>query len=195
MDSRGREADDHVAFLDARPVDEPAALDEPDARPGEVELLLAVDTRQLRRLAADERDTSFATDLGGSLHEVGDRFEVDAVRGHVVEEEERIGSARRHVVDAVRGEIGPARAQRSALAREDELRPDRVRGRGEEAVAVERMQSGERSESGRAGRFDGRAQPLDHRIGLRNRDARGFVGLLAAHGPSVQSTAWTSRPC
>ena len=114
MDSCGREADDHVAFLDARPVDEPVSLDEPDTRPGKVELLLAIDARELRRLAADECNTGFATDLGGSLHQVGDRFEVDAVRGHIVEEEERIGSARRHVVDAVRGEIGPARAQRSA---------------------------------------------------------------------------------
>ena len=122
-------------------------------------------------------------------------LEVDAVRGHVVEEEERIGAARRHVVDAVRGEIGSARAERSALSREDELRPDRVRGRGEEAIAVERMQAREGSEPGRAGRFDGRAQPLDHRIGLRDRDARGLVRLLAAHGPSVQSTAWTSRRC
>ena len=101
----------------------------------------------------------------------------------------------RHVVDAVRGEIGSARAERTALPREDELRPDGVRGRGKKAIAVERVQTREGSEPCRTGRFDGRAQPLDHRIGLRDRDASGLVRLLATHGPSVQSSAWTSRPC
>ena len=94
-----------------------------------------------------------------------------------------------HVVDAVRGEIGSARAERAALPGEDELRPDRVRGRGEEPIAVERVQTREGSEPCRTRRFDGRAEPLDHRIRLRDRDARGLVRLLAAHGPSVQSTA------
>ena len=101
----------------------------------------------------------------------------------------------RHVVDAVRGEIGAARAERTALPREDELRPDGVRGRGKKAIAVERVQTREGSEPCRTGRFDGRAQPLDHRIRLRDRDASGLVRLLATHGPSVQSSAWTSRPC
>ena len=101
----------------------------------------------------------------------------------------------RHVVDAVRGEIGSARAERAALPRKDELRPDGVRGRGEEPIAVERVQTREGTEPGRTGRFDGRAEPLDHRIRLRDRDARGLVRLLAAHRPSVQSTAWTSRRC
>ena len=95
----------------------------------------------------------------------------------------------------MRGEIGSARAERAALPRKDELRPDGVRGRGEEAVAVERVETRERAEPGRTGRFDGRAEPLDHRIRLRDRDARGLVRLLAAHRPSVQSTAWTSRRC
>ncbi len=94
----------------------------------------------------------------------------------------------RHVVDAVRGEIGSARAERAALPRQDELRPDGVRGRGEEPIAVERVQTREGSEPDRTRRFDGRAEPLDHRIRLRDRDARGLVRLLAAHRPSVQST-------
>ncbi len=89
-----RETDHRVTFLDARPVDQTAALDEPDTCSREVELLLAVDPRQLRRLTADEGHARLATDLRGALHEVGNRLEVDAIRRDVVEEEERIGSAR-----------------------------------------------------------------------------------------------------
>ena len=116
---------DHgVALLDLRAVDQAGARDEADAGPGEVELLLAVDPRKLRRLSADERDTRGATDLRGALDQIGDRLEVDAVRGHVVEEEQRVRTAGDHVVDAVRGEVRSAQAKRAALPREDQLRPD-----------------------------------------------------------------------
>ena len=71
---------------------------------------------------------------------------VDPIRGDVVEEEERVGAAGDDVVDAVGGEVGAARAERAALAREDELRPDRVGRGGEEAVAVQRMEPRERAE-------------------------------------------------
>ena len=46
------------------------ARDEPDARPGEVELALAVDARHLGRLAAEERAAGLAADLGRALDEL-----------------------------------------------------------------------------------------------------------------------------
>ena len=186
----------------------------PDARAGEVELLVPVDPGKLRRLAADERDARLAADLGRALDELGDLLEVDPVRGDVVEEEERVGAAGQDVVDAVRGEVGAAVAERAARAREDQLRADRVRGRGQQARLVERMQAGERAEPGRAGRLDGRAKPLDDGVGLRDRDAR-RPRRSGARSPRSESTvrggqgssltpagrrrtvspAWTSRPC
>ena len=122
------------------------ALDDPDARAREVELVLAVDPRKLRRLAADERAAGGAADLGEALDELRDLLEVDPVRGDVVEEEERLGAARQDVVDAVRAEVRAAAAERAALPREDQLRPDRVGRRCEEPRAVERMEAGERAE-------------------------------------------------
>ena len=47
---------------------------------------------KLRGLAADERDARVAAHLRGALDELRHLLEVDAVRGDVVEEEERIGA-------------------------------------------------------------------------------------------------------
>ena len=74
-------------------VDQRVAVDDADARAGEVELVLAVDAGQLRRLAADQRDARRAADLGGALDELGDLLELDVGGGDVVEQEERLGAA------------------------------------------------------------------------------------------------------
>ena len=135
MHACGRQADDRVADFDARAVDQPLALDDPDTRAGEVELVVLVDPGKLCRLPADERDAGVAADLRRALDELCDLLEVDPVRGDVVEEEERIGAARQDVVDAVRGEVGAAVAKRAARAREDQLGADGVRGGGQQAVS------------------------------------------------------------
>ena len=62
-------------------------VDDPDARAGEVELLVAVDAGQLGGLAADERAAGLAADLGGAFDELRDLLEVDPVRGDVVEQQ------------------------------------------------------------------------------------------------------------
>ena len=80
MHAGGGKADDVVARFDRRAVDHAVALDDPDAGRGEVELALAVDARQLGRLAADQRDAGRAADLGGALDEVGHLLEVDRGR-------------------------------------------------------------------------------------------------------------------
>jgi hypothetical protein len=98
----GREADDGVSRLDPGAVDQTVALDDPDAGSGEVELVVAVDAGKLRRLASDQRAARGAADVCCPLHELGDLLEVDAIRGDVVEEEERLCAAREDVVDAVR---------------------------------------------------------------------------------------------
>ena len=57
----------------------------------------------------------------------------------------------------------PDPAQPPCLAREDQLRAGPVHRGGQEAVVIERVEPGECSEPGRAGRLDGRAQTLDDR--------------------------------
>ena len=179
-------ADDVVARAHRRAVDDAVALDDPDAGRREVELALAVDARQLGRLAADQRDARSPADLGGPLDQLGDLLELELGGGDVVEQDQRLGAAGDHVVDAVRGHVGAAGAQRAASPRDDRLRPDRVGRGGEQAVLVERVEPGEGAEPARAGRLDGGAQPLDDPCGRRKRDPGGGVRPVVAHAASLR---------
>src|SRR5262249_40976392 len=105
MQPARRQADDDVARFAAGTVDEPISLDDADTRPREVELALAVDARQLGRLASDEHAAGAAADLRRALDEFGDLIGLDSLGRDVVQEEEGVGSAAEHVVDAVGREI------------------------------------------------------------------------------------------
>src|SRR5581483_2434632 len=191
VEAGGAKPDDAVAGPDARAVDELVAIDDADAGTCEVELAVAVDARELGRLAADERAARLAADLRRALDEFGHLLELDSRRGDVVEQEERACARRQHVVDAVRSEVAPTVAQPSALAREDQLRPDRVGRGGEEPAPVERIEPRERAEAARPGRLDRRPQALDDRLGRRERNAGGVVG--APHGPRVYDEGLPER--
>ena len=128
VQTAGRKADHDVSRLAARPVDHTLALDEADARAGEVELRLLVDPGQFRSLSADQQTPSLAAHLGGALDELDDLRLIDATRGDVVEEEEWIGSGAQHVVDAVGCEIHSRPPQPSRSARQHQLRADAVHG-------------------------------------------------------------------
>ena len=174
---------------DAAAVDHLRARHDPDAGAGEVELAGGVDAGELGRLSADERDPCPPAHLGRSLDEVGDLVELDLVGRDVVEQQERRGAAREHVVDAVRGQIGAAVAQPPAGAREHELRADAVRRGGEQPLVVERMQPGERPEPGRSRRLHGFAQPFDDGAGSCQRDPRCGVAVLRGQSGSVRRRA------
>ena len=180
--------------LDARAVDQPLALHDADARAREVELLVAVDAGQLGGLATQDRAARLAADLCGALDELRHLLGVDPVGRDVVEQHERVGPRREHVVDAVRGEIHAAPAQLSGTAREDELRADAVGGRDEQPPLVDRVETGEGAEgahdAGRARRVDRRPEPVDDRLGGSERDPCGGVGLLLRrHAASVAAAA------
>ena len=197
MDAGRRQAEHDVACLDPRPVDQPVALDDPDARAGEVELVVAVDPRQLCCLAAQDRATRVATDGRRALDELGHLLGVDPVRSDVVEQDERVGAGREDVVDAVCGQVDAAPAQLPGPSREHELRADAV-GRGDEqALLIERVQPGEGSErthdTGRARRLDGRADAIDDRVRGRERDPCGGIGLLLRRHQSSVATGRAAR--
>ena len=65
------------------------ALDDADAGPSEVELVVAVDAGQLGGLAADQRAACGPAHLRRAFDELGDLLEVDAVGSDVVEEHQR----------------------------------------------------------------------------------------------------------
>ena len=199
MDACRREPDDDVARLDPRAVDQVATIDDPDARAGEVELLVSVDARQLRRLAAEQRAAGGPADLRRPLDQLGDLLELDPVRRDVVEEEERLGARRQDVVDAVRGEVGAAPAELAGAAREHELRADAVGRRRQQPPLVEREEAGEAAEradrAGGRGARDGRAQPLDDAFGGRERDSGALVRPLLAHrSPAIGRVYEVLRP-
>ena len=187
-----READHDVAGFDRRAVDQvgrgrrrrpqvPAKSSSPSRR-----CRAARPSRRRRARRPASRQTSAAPSTSSATSSRS-----DLVGRDVVEQHQRVGAAGEHVVDAVRGEVGAAVAQAPAGAREDQLRADAV-GRGcEQALVVERVQAGERAEARRAGRLDGRAQPLDDRAGGRERDSGGGVTVLRAQ--SEQSTTLGQR--
>ena len=182
MEAGGGQAEHCVPGLDPGAVDQPVAGHEADAGAGEVDLARSVDAGHLGALAAEDRAAGLAADRGGALDELRDLGRVERVRGDVVEEEERVGARRQHVVDAVGGEVcaGPRQAPRFAL--EHDLRPDPVRRGCEQARLVERVETRERPEladdAGRPGGADGGAQPLDDLAGLCEGDTCFLVGAL-----------------
>ena len=157
------EAEHYVSRLDRGAVER--LVDDADARPGEVELSFPVDAGQLGGLAADERDAGASADLGRAVDELGHRLEIDVGGGDVVEQDQRLGTACDHVVDAMRGEIRAAGAQGPALPGEDQLRPDAVGRGGDESPVAERVERREGAEARRAGRLVRRAQPFDDGVG------------------------------
>ena len=185
-----RKPDHHVARLAARAVDHAIPFDEADAGPREVELCLLIDPGQLGGLAADEHATCGTADLGGSLDELCDLLRVDAVRGDVVEQEQRVGAGAEHVVDAVRSEVHAGPAQPAGAPREHQLRADAVHRRGEEPIGVQRIETGKTAEALRAGRLDRGAEAFDDRFGRRKRDAGPFVRLPA---PAQESRSLVPR--
>jgi len=155
--------------------------------PREVELALPVDARQLGGLPADQRHAGGAANFGGALDELRNLLELDVRRGNVVEQDQRLGAARDHVVDAVRGEIGAASSERPAPAGEDQLGADAVGRRGEEAAVAERVQRREGAEVRGSRRLHRRAQPFDDRLCRGERDAGRVVRpSFLAHGPSLR---------
>jgi hypothetical protein len=180
MDAGRPEADDDVALLHAGAVDDALAVHDANARTGEVDLLVPVDPRKLSRLAADERDARGSTHLRGSLHELRDLLEVDAVRSDVVEKDERIRAGGRDVVDAMRGEVRAARAQLPPLAGENELGPHRVRGSSEQPALVEWVEARESTEPCCSRRLGRGAEPFDDSLTGGERDARLRVRLPSA---------------
>ena len=71
------------------------ALDDADGEAGQVVLAVGVHAGQLGGLAADERAAGLLAAVGDALdHRLADG-DVELARGEVVEEEERLGAARR----------------------------------------------------------------------------------------------------
>ena len=102
MDARRGDPDQHVAGLDLRPVDEPAAFDDAHREPRDVVLAAFVHARHLGRLTAYERTARLTAPLGHAADDALDLDRFVVPHGHIIEKKERLGTLSQHVVDAHR---------------------------------------------------------------------------------------------
>ena len=124
-----RQADQHVALLDRRAVEDALAVDHADDEPGEVVLAVGVEARHLGGLAAEQRDAAVAA---GRRHPADHRrrhSRVEPAGRQVVEEEERPRALDQDVVDAVVDQVLADRVVAAGGERDLELGADAVRRR------------------------------------------------------------------
>ncbi len=121
-----RDADQHVARGDLRAVDELLLLDDAHREAGDVVLAVGVHARHLGRLAAHERAARLTAALGDARDDRLDLPGFVVSHGHVVEELQRLGALRQHVVDAHGHGVDADRVVLVHLERQLELRAHAV---------------------------------------------------------------------
>ncbi len=94
------DAHQHVAGPDLRTVDELRLLDDAHRETGDVVLALGVHARHLGRLAAHQRTARLTAAVGDARDDGLDLLGFVVPHGHIVEEHQRLGTLRQHVVDA-----------------------------------------------------------------------------------------------
>ena len=198
------QADQDVALAHGLAVDEILRVDDAEDEAGDVVVVVAVEARHLRGLAADQRAAVLLARAGHAADHVGHHRRAELAGGVVVEEEQRTRALHEDVVDAVRDEVVADRVVDLHRLRHAQLRPDAVGGGDEDRRldAFERAaeEASERADVGEdAGRVGvaGDAPDFAQRLVLRvDVDAGVFVG---GHGRSLsersESSQWQrSRP-
>ena len=114
MESRRRNADEHVANGDRASRDQPMPIDDADDEAGDVVFAFAVEAGHLRRLAAEQRAAVLTARSGDAADDrLRNRGRQSAGR-QVVEEEQRLGALHQDVVDAVVDEVAADRVVATA---------------------------------------------------------------------------------
>src|SRR5436190_1877219 len=187
------DADDRVARLDARPVDQRGFLHRADAEPREVVLARRVHVRHLGRLAADQRAAGLLAARGDAGDHLYGGVDLELAGREVVEEEQRLGALHQHVVHAHADEVDADGVVPAESLGELELGADAVRARDQHRFAVAPLELEQRAEAAEPGHHfrpararDQRLDALDHGFARVDVDAGVAVaqgpGLLAGHG-------------
>ena len=100
VDAARGQAEDDVSDLDLVGSDHLGPVDDAHHEAGEVVVVRVHDAGMLGHLAADERAAGLAAALGDALHDLRHVVGPELADGDVVEEEQRLGADRHHVVDA-----------------------------------------------------------------------------------------------
>src|SRR5207253_629495 len=118
--------DDYVTGAHARAIEHAALLDDADAESGEIVFAGAVKTRQLRRLAADQRATGLHATLGDAFDDLLCLRRAQPAGGKIIKKNQWFRAADDDVVDAHRDQVDPDRVVLSGEERELELGPHAV---------------------------------------------------------------------
>jgi hypothetical protein len=175
--ARGQ-ADHDVPGRHRGAVDDRVALDDAERESRQVEIVGAVHVRQLGGLAPEQRAPRLAAARRHALDDVRHAPGLESPDRDVVEEQDRIGAAREHVVDAHADEIDAGVMQAARFALQQELRAHAVRAGDEHGVAIAARgdEAGEATEitehARRARRPDGTAHALDDGVRRLQRDPR-----------------------
>ena len=100
MHAGGGKADQHVAFDNRGTIDYGGLLGHAHGETGQIVLVLVVHARHLGGLAAHQRTAGLTAAVGDTRDDGLDLLGFVAPHGHVVEEHQRFGALRQHVVDA-----------------------------------------------------------------------------------------------
>ena len=130
------EADDPIAGMYVAAVHDAILLDDAEAESGEVEVLARIDPGHFGALASDQRRARDLAAPGDSLdHHLGGR-QLEPAHGQVVQEQDRLGALREHVVRAHRHQIDPDRLVARRLHRQSKFGSDAVRGGDQHRASV-----------------------------------------------------------
>jgi hypothetical protein len=150
MQAVRRQAEDDVARPRGRPVEERGALHDPDAEPGQVEVVLAHQPRMLGRLAADEGASREPAAVGDAADQLGDLERVQPADGHIVEEVQRRGAGAHDVVGAHGDEVVADGVEPTHGIRDGGLRTYAVGRRHQHRLAIAGRHRERRSEPAEA---------------------------------------------
>src|SRR5690606_34509826 len=187
-EASGREAEQHVALPDLRPVEDVAPLDDADDAAGEVEVARPVEVGHLGRLAADERAPVLLARLREPADDLLGHGRLEHARREVVEEEEGAGAADGDVVDAVVDEVLADGVVPADADGHLQLRADAVDGGDEDGLVVGGLVEGEEpAEGADVGEDAGRERLADEALDaadglLAGLDVYAGVSVRGGHG-------------
>ena len=202
MDARGRQAEKHIAFPYALARDDLRFLHDADGKARDVILAIGIETRHLRRLAADERTARLLAGGGDALDKRGDLLGNEPADREVVEEEERLRPLHEDVVDTHGDGVLPHRIVLVEHEGKAELRAHAVRTRDEHRLLVlGRLQCEEAAEAaeiaedfGAVRRAHAVLDELDRFISRVDIDARIAIGKFRFHSAPPDEPDASRRP-
>ena len=200
VDAGGRQAQDDVAGLDLIGADHLGAVDDAHHEAGQIVVVRVHDAGVLGHLAAHEGAAGLLAALGDALDDLCHVLGAELSDGHVIQEEERLGTDGHHVVDAHGHEVLAHCVVTVEQLGDGELGADAVGAGHEDGVlhvleALHREARAEAAEAaddlGAVGGLDGALDGVDRAGALV--DVHAGVGVRNVLG--LLSVGHVSSPC